>query len=195
MSRPDPLDVDPSWQHRLRVERYHQMIDAGVLGEDDRVELIEGVLVQMSPQEPPHAWIIEYLTRLLVRDLGDDYAVRPQLPLTLARSEPEPDLAVTDARRRWPRHPQTGHLVVEVAGESLRKDRTLKAAIYAEAAIPEYWIIDVDHHRVHVLTDPDPAQRRYRTERVLAPGATLRATSLPSLTLSIDDLFPVLADS
>jgi Uma2 family endonuclease len=80
---------------RINVEEFHRMIEAGILGEDESVQLIEGMLVTMTPQGRPHAYAIQELTRLLVRALGDDVKVLTQLPLTLEdESEPEPDLAV-----------------------------------------------------------------------------------------------------
>jgi|SRR5215831_17078329 len=123
------LPVDPAWQHRLSVDDYHRLIDSGFFGADDRVELLEGILVAMSPQGRMHARLISFLSKLFFSHASASQLVRVQLPLTLARSEPEPDLAVVDldAEARSPRHPETAFLVVEIAGEeSLRKDRQLK---------------------------------------------------------------------
>ena len=93
-------------QRRISVDEYHRMIEAGILGEDEKVQLIDGALGQMTPQGRPHAFAIQRLNRLLLRALGDDYEVLTQLPLTLGGdSEPEPDLAVV--RARMPRHVRT----------------------------------------------------------------------------------------
>src|SRR4249920_2907795 len=84
---------------RIRVDEYHRMIEAGILGEDEHVQLVDGMLVAMSPQGRPHAFVIQELTGLLVRALSDEFKVLTQLPLTLDDdSEPEPDLAVVHAR-------------------------------------------------------------------------------------------------
>jgi Uma2 family endonuclease len=129
-------------QRRIAVGEYHRMIEAGILGEDEHVQLIAGTLVAMTPQGSRHAVVIQRLTAALVRAVGGDLAVRPQLPLTLLEdSEPEPDLAVVraaDAPFDGP-HPRGALLVVEVAGDSLRLDRESKATLYARAGIPEYW--------------------------------------------------------
>src|SRR5687768_17067916 len=86
--------VRPAWQHRISVDQYHRMIDAGVFDDDDRVELVDGFMVAMSPQDPSHAWAVSALTQGLTRQLPTGFRLRVQLPLTLATSEPEPDLAV-----------------------------------------------------------------------------------------------------
>jgi len=175
----------------IRVEEYHRMIQAGILGEDERVELLEGVIVAMTPQSPPHARRIQWLTRYLVRTLGDEYAVRPQLPLTLGeRNEPEPDLAVVRAESGTEdRHPGTAILVIEVAGESLRRDRRIKAALYARFGIPEYWIVNVEERVVEAFSDPDTAGSTYRLTRTWTTTETLTSETLPRLSFVVADLF------
>jgi Uma2 family endonuclease len=179
-------------QRRLRIDEYARMIDAGILGEDDHVELLEGMLVQDSPQGPPHANVIVALTKALVLAAGNEFTVRPQVPLTLGDfSEPEPDLAVvrvSDAASRK-QHPRTALLVVEVSGDSLRKDRGIKAAIYAGAGIPNYWIVNVDAGSVEVYGDPDAGARRYRRLVTLQREATLEVEGLPGLSLLVAALF------
>jgi Uma2 family endonuclease len=132
-----PVPIEAAWLRPLSVAEYHRMVDAGVFDEDERLELLEGMVVAMAPQGIPHVKAITTLARLMWRVTeGTDLEVRPQNPLTLARSEPEPDLAITETRARWPRgrHPETALLVVEVASDSLRRDLGPKVAIYAEAA-------------------------------------------------------------
>lgn len=177
---------------RITVDEYHRMIEAGSLGEDDHVQLIAGAVVAMTPQGPAHALAIQNLTRLLARRLAPDLALRPQLPLTLPDdSEPEPDLAVVrleDARSRE-HHPRTALLVVEVAGDSLRLDRQAKAALYARAGIPEYWIVNLPESTVEVHRDPDSRAGAYGARAVVAPGDTLAATSDPGLRIDVADVF------
>ena len=179
-------------QRRITVDEYHRMIAAGILGEDERVQLISGTLVAMTPQGGPHARVIQRLNRLLVRAVGDDLVVRPQLPLTLVDdSEPEPDLAVVqagDAESRE-RHPRTALLVVEVAGESLPLDRQAKAVLYARAGIPEYWIVNLAESTVEVRREPDTASGSYRTKTVARGGDTLVAARVPGLSIGVADLF------
>lgn len=187
-----PVPIEAAWLRPLSVAEYHRMVDAGVFDEDERLELLEGMVVAMAPQGIPHVKALTTLTRLMCRVTeGTDLEVRPQNPLTLARSEPEPDLAITETRARWPRgrHPETALLVVEVASESLRRDLGPKAMIYAEAAVGEYWVIDVDRQVIHVHTDPDVATRTYRQRREVAPGEVLTCTTLPALSVDVASLF------
>lgn len=191
MLQASPVPIEAAWLRPLSVDEYHRMVDAGVFDSDDRLELLEGMVVAMAPQGIPHVKAITVLTRLAVyatEAAGLD--VRAQHPLTLARSEPEPDLAITESRARWPRgrHPETALLVVEVASESLRKDLGPKAAIYAEAAVGEYWVIDVERQVIHVHLGPDPETRTYRERREVAAG-TLTCTTLPALTVTVAALF------
>lgn len=179
-------------QRRITVDEYHRMIAAGILGEDEHVQLIAGTLVAMTPQGGPHARVIQRLNRLLVRAVGDELVVRPQLPLTLVDdSEPEPDLAVVRAQdaESGERHPRTALLVVEVAGESLPLDRQAKAVLYARAGIPEYWIVNLGESTVEVRREPDPASGTYRTRTVARGGETLIAGTVPGLAVAVADLF------
>lgn len=178
---------------RLSLDQYHGMIAAGVLGEDDRVELLEGVLVDMSPQSAGHAFVIQTLNLALARALPRGFVVRPQLPLTLAsgESEPEPDLAVvraTDATSSE-RHPATALLVVEVAAESLAKDQTVKARLYARAGIPEYWIVDVAARAVEVRRDPDAEAGTWGSVARLTAPAELTSALLPGFRIAVGELF------
>ena len=179
-------------QRPITVDEYHHMIEAGTLGEDDHVQLIGGAVVAMTPQGPAHALVIQNLTRLVAQGLAADLALRPQLPLTLpGDSEPEPDLAVVrlaDARSRE-HHPRTALLVVEVAGDSLRLDRQTKAALYARAGIPEYWIVNLAESTVEVHRDPDAETGTYRAKAVVSSEGTLASTSVPGLSVDVADLF------
>jgi Uma2 family endonuclease len=176
---------------RLSTEDYHRMIETGILGDDERVELLEGVIVAMSPQKDPHAWAIQWLNRLLVRALGDEFWVRPQLPLTLgSHNEPEPDLAVvSSADRVKGRHPGTALLVVEVAGaDSLARDRKVKAPLYARFGILEYWIVDLEDEAVEVFREPDPPAGAYRRSRTVREGI-LASEALPQVSFPVRELF------
>ena len=175
----------------LSVDEYHRMIAAGILDEDERLELLEGVIVAMAPQSPAHAYCIQWLTRVLVRGLGDAYAVRPQLPLTLGeRNEPEPDVTVVRAdSASKDHHPGTAVLAIEVSGDSLRKDRRVKAAVYARFGIAEYWIVNVEARVVEVLSDPDAGDGAYRRTRIVTTSETLTSETLPELSFPVAELF------
>jgi Uma2 family endonuclease len=176
---------------RLSVAEYHRMIEAGVFDEDERLELLEGVIVRMSPQKERHARAIQRLTRTLVRTAPESLWVRVQLPLTLGSgSEPEPDLAVVAADQVGSRdeHPRSALLVVEVAADSLGKDRSVKVPLYARSGIPEYWIVNLVDECVEVHRDPDARAERYATVLTFRHGNTLSSPQIAGLTLSVDDL-------
>jgi Uma2 family endonuclease len=182
----------PSEPTRISVERYLGLVEAGVLGEDDRVELLEGVIVAMAPQNPPHAAGVARVYEAVRAAVGRRAHLRSQLALVLRRSVPEPDLAlvpgsVDDYERA---HPTTALLVVEVADSSLKQDRLSKAAIYAAAGIPEYWIVNLRDEIVEVMRDPDPAQACYRAVRSAARGERLELAALPGAVLDASALLP-----
>lgn len=177
-------------QRRISVAEYHKMIAAGVFAEDERIELLEGVIVPMSPQSPDHADLVQWLTNTLARLIGPDHHVRAQLPLSASDlSEPEPDIVVVPAGRSRRQHPKSALLVIEVARESLRKDRLLKTGIYARARIPEYWIIDIAERCVEFHSDPDPVAGRYGAVRSFRAGQELVSLTVPAVRIAIDDLF------
>lgn len=137
--------------HKLDLETYNRIVESGAL-EGQRVELLDGVLVEMSPQSPAHAAVIERLTRHFA---GGPLPLRVQSPLeVLPSSEPEPDLAVFAQRPGAHRHPRTAELVIEVAVSSQMIDRNVKAAMYAKAAVPVYWLVDVPAHAIEVRSKP-----------------------------------------
>ncbi len=173
------------------VDEFHRMCEAGVFDDDERVELLEGSIVVMSGQNPPHAGIIQRLTQWLILQLGGAYSVRCQLPVMLGGgSEPVPDLAVAPADgRETATHPGTALLVIEVSDTTLRKDRGPKLALYARFGIPEYWIVNVKNSTVEVYRDPDPEAGRYRTMLTLSKDASLSPTSVPGVTISLAELF------
>jgi Uma2 family endonuclease len=187
----DAMDVLSREMHRLDVGEYHRMIEAGVFDEDDRVELLEGVIVDMSPQNAHHALVVERLSDPLFVKLPAEYVIRCQLPLTLSNlAEPEPDVAVL--RRDTPRsrdsQPATARLVFEVASESLRKDREVKAPLYARAGVPEYVIVNLKEGLLEVHRDPDAAAGRYRFQASLLKGERFSSADVAGLEFSIAEL-------
>jgi Uma2 family endonuclease len=157
MSHP-PGNVEPMTEVRIRPLRraeYDVLVDQGMFDEDERIQLLDGELVVMSPQKPPHAGIVEALNERLMPSLVGRARVRVQLPLAAGEhSEPEPDVAIVPADEPRDRHPQRALLVIEVADTSLALDLVRKARIYAAAGVPEYWVIDVARDVVHVHTQP-----------------------------------------
>jgi Uma2 family endonuclease len=175
------------------VDEYHQMIETGILDEDDRVELLAGQIIEMSPQLPPHAATTQcsanYLSSLLT---GLAY-IRMQLPITIfPNSEPEPDIAVVRivSNEYCDHHPTRDEifLVVEVANTTLRKDSGQKVRAYANANIPEYWILDVNERRVYVLRNP--GNEGYQEEIILNESAVFSMVAFPEIAVSVGELFP-----
>ncbi|MEW6271872.1 MAG: Uma2 family endonuclease [Thermodesulfobacteriota bacterium] len=177
----------------LTVERYFALARAGAFEPDERVELLEGVVVPMAPQNPPHSagvTAVDYAVRAVV---GDRAVVRVQQPLIAGvRSVPEPDLALVEPpRARYESaHPETALLVVEVAQHSLASDRLVKARLYASAAIPEYWIVRPEDACVEVLRSPDVGAKCYREHAVVRRGDRIVLVSFPDATVAVSDLLP-----
>lgn len=150
------VPADPIW--RLNRDQYHAMIRAGILTEDDPVELLEGWLVAKMPKNLPHRLSTGLTRTALERVVAAGWYVDTQEPITLEDSEPEPDVAVVrgNPRQYASCHPgpQDVALLVEVAEASLERDRGTKKRLYAEARIPIYWIINLLESRVEVYTDP-----------------------------------------
>jgi Uma2 family endonuclease len=147
--------------HRLTAEEYHRMIESGGLNEDTRIELIEGLLLDMSPKTPAHERAIRWLVRELSRGLDlDRFELGVGAPLSIGDSEPEPDLIVIERGTPQPYHPATAALVIEIAFSSQRRDLRAKPPIYARAGVPVYWVIDLEGGRAVVHTGPGEAGYR-----------------------------------
>ncbi len=179
-------------QHKLTVEAYHDLGRTGHLGADDRVELIEGLLIEMAPIGHPHVTIVNRLTRLLVRAVGDDAVVSVQNPVTMPPySEPQSDLVLFAPRfislAAGPPGTADVLLLVEVADSTLAYDREVKRALYARQGIAEFWIVDVSAERVEVYREP--AGSNYSKRTMLARGEFARIDALPAVRIAIDDVF------
>lgn len=180
-------------RHKLDVGDYHRMADAGILGEDDRVELIDGELIDMAPIGQGHAAVVNGLNRALVIACGDKAIVSPQNPVRLDRlNEPQPDFAVLRPRADFYAAgdrpgPADVLLLVEVADSSLRLDRTVKLPLYARAGIAEVWIVDLkrrvlDAHR-------GPAGDVYGETTTHQAGDTLALALAPEIRVTLDLAF------
>lgn len=168
------------------------MVEAGILGENEPLELIEGELVEVTPQGPPHAGLVARLVGQLSALYGQSLSLRPALPLECgANSLPEPDLALIQgpAAEFMRRHPRGDEavLVIEIARTSHALDR-LKAGIYARAAVPVYWLVDIPARRIEVHEEPQP-DGRYRSVRVLAGSDTVTPPGT-SAAWTVDELLP-----
>lgn len=168
-------------RHRISRTDYHLMIEAGILTEDDKVELIRGEIIHMSPKGSKHAACIRKILSWLPQLLVDGIQLQVQDPIHLLNdSEPEPDLAIVKFDKDFyaHAHPQANDvlLLIEVADTSLSVDRSTKASLYAEAGITEYWIINLPEQVIEVYKSPQG--QRYKEIRIAEPGDTL---SLPTI--------------
>ena len=189
----EPAPADPAVPSRWTTERYLRLVDEGVLGPDDKVELLEGVIVAMAPSNVPHDGTLGLVSHALFRAVADCATVRVQLSFVAGPySLPEPDLAVVpgSARDYERARPTSALLVVEVSDASLKQDRLTKAAIYAAARVPEYWIVNLRDDCVEVRREPDAKQRRYRHVAVVRRGETIAMKALAGVHIAVDDLLP-----
>lgn len=181
---------DPRWT----VERYVALVSDGTIAPDDRVELLEGVVVAMAPQSPLHAGSTHQIAKMLRRVVGERAEVREDKPLVLGPvSMPEPDVAVVpgDAPSNYMTdHPRTALLVVEVADSSLPQDRITKARLYAAAGIPEYWIANLRDRCLEIFRVPNPAARCYESTTVACEGERVTLVALPGIEIAVGDLLP-----
>jgi Uma2 family endonuclease len=179
-------DVAPERIRPLRRVEYEALVEQGMLA-DARVELLCGALVEMTPQGPAHADVVARLAAALTRGLPSGVIVRSHSPLALLDdSEPEPDIAVVPGGDYRSAHPSRALLVIEVADSSLRKDRGIKAALYARAAIPEVWVFDLVAQVAEVHRHP--SGDRYREITPIDVGGELTAAAFPDLRIRVADL-------
>jgi Uma2 family endonuclease len=173
------------------VEEYHRMIEAGILATDDKVELLEGRIIQMSPQTPLHAGTTQRSDRFLQNLFRNLAEIRVQLPITLSTSEPEPDIAVVriDPNAYGDRHPNANDilLLIEIAYTTLNIDRQEKAPIYARENITDYWILDISDRRVYVLRNP--TELGYQEEIILTENESISPLAFPTLEIPFSQLF------
>ena len=176
--------------HRWTREEYERMAAEGYFTPHARVELVDGIVYDMSPQKGPHTTCLHLALHALLRLFPDAY-VRVQSPLALSDdSAPEPDLAVVQGTVEdyAGEHPSTAMLVVEVAASSLAHDADTKIPLYARCGIPEAWLLNVQAKTLTVYRDP--GEGLYRTQRVLQTGDTVPLLARPESRLSVADLFP-----
>ena len=182
---------------RWTRKEYDALIEHGIVTREDRVELIDGLLIVAEPQSAYHYTAIGLVVRALTRAFGDGWTVRSQGPLALDEtSEPEPDVAVVrgDLLDYAGAHPSDPVLVVEVALSSLALDRRYKSSLYARAGRSEYWVLDLVTRTLEVRREPAPSASApygwdYGSVQVLRPGETVRALAAPNVAINVSDLF------
>ncbi len=177
-------------RYRFTVEEYHEMGRVGLLSEDARVELIDGEIVEMSPIGTRHLACVVTLTHLVMSAVASEYFVSIQNPVRLDNgSEPQPDLSLLKTRPdpagRLP-GPEDVALVVEIYDSTLAYDKTVKLPLYANAGVPEAWIVDLAGRKVEVHSEPSP--QGYRATRTFTPGERVSSPSVEKLAPSVDEI-------
>jgi Uma2 family endonuclease len=186
------LPTGPEGRVRFSREAYHRMFETGVLDQQKRYELIDGVIVMMSPIGPAQGDFISRLTDFFVRRLPEEFQCRIQLPIVVDdHSEPEPDLAIVRRKAREYKHehpkPTDVVLLIEVSKTTLSFDLDEKRQLYANTGIAEYWVVDVT--RSTVIVHRDPIAGNYRTVESFTSGSVIAPVAIPECQLDLGWLF------
>ena len=188
----------PIRTRRWTRKEYRKLGELGILPEDEPVELIDGQLIVAEPKGAPHVTIVARTAAVLRRAFADDWFVRQQDPIALDElSEPEPDVVVVPGEDvdYFDDHPARPALVVEVAETSLYYDRGHKAAAYARAGLPDYWIVNLVDWQIEVYRRPTSDHSaelgwRYLEVGVFMPGVTITPLARPDLAIAVSEILP-----
>lgn len=180
--------IEPGRIRPLKRAEYERLAEWGAF-DRERVELIRGLVVRMSPRTPEHDWAVTQLHERLLLALRGRAVVRSQAAIVAAdESKPEPDIQVLPPGDYRYAHPDRALLLVEVAHTSLEYDRTVKAELYAEGGVPEYWIVDLVNRVVEIRDRI--ANGRYARMRSFTPGETVSPGAYPDVEIEVAGLFP-----
>ncbi|MBE9163101.1 MULTISPECIES: Uma2 family endonuclease [Microcoleaceae] len=175
----------------LTVQEYDRMTEIGIFDEDERVELLAGQIVKMAAKGTAHGAAVKRTEKLLENRLGEQVLVRLQDPVRLNNySEPEPDISVVipDPLYYEDHHPTPSeiYLIIEVADTTLRTDCGIKAKIYAESGIADYWVLDVNNRQLHVFREP--SQDGYESIVVLGDDASISPLQFPDCCFFVSEM-------
>lgn len=177
------------------AKEYFELAEVGIISPDEKAELLDGIVVAMSPQSPRHAACVYRATRTLVDAVPQATIVRTQMPFLAAdRSVPEPDIAVVPGEESdyETAHLRRAYLVIEVAEATLAQDRLTKATIYARAAVPQYWILNLRDGVVEWFREPDRWNASYRQTGRATAGQGLQIEAFPGVSVQVSRLLPSL---
>ncbi len=175
------------------VAEYYQLAQVGILNESDRVELINGEIIKMSPINSPHGGMVNRLTRILYKMLDDQLMITVQNPISLDNySEPEPDLVVAkfDSDDYAKKHPCPADvlLIIEVSDSTLEKDRSVKSPLYAKAGIKEYWIVDLVNKKIEIYREP--VEDEYHFKQIISKKDQIVTADFKDLNILYQTIFP-----
>ena len=183
----------PSQPDRIDVARYYALADCGLVSPDERIELLDGIIVAMPPQSPLHAAGVYRVEQALRSAFPPGTVIRTQSSLIAgAMSVPQPDLAVLAVTEMdyVDHHPTTALLVVEAAVTTAVQDRLTKTRIYTATCVDNYWIVHPSEEWIEVYRDVRPDERRYATMTRHARGLVIELDAVPNIRVLADDLFP-----
>ncbi|BAC89149.1 Uma2 family endonuclease [Gloeobacter violaceus] len=175
--------------HSWTVGEYYRLGELGILHPEERLELIDGQILPVSPQGPLHAESVEHLAKVLAAALAGEALLRNEKPVVLGQfAEPVPDLAVVENRSYRHRHPGPENilLIIEVADSSLEYDLGTKRAMYAQAGIQEYWVVNLRQRRLHRFSHP--GGNRYLEETILNASDTVTSAAFLGMTFVVEAL-------
>lgn len=179
-------------RHKMTVEDFHKMGTAGILGAGERIELIDGELIDMAPIGTRHAYVVDRLIRIMIKHAGDDKLVRVQNPLQLGRyGEPEPDVLIVRNRDYSAMHPgpEDVLLLIEVSDTTVEFDRGIKIPLYARFNIPEVWLVNIERQGVEVYRQSDFGHALYKDTREVVTGV-LVPEKASELSIDVSALWP-----
>ena len=180
-------------RHLFTVNDYHVMIDAGILTEDHRVELVRGEIIAMAPIGDLHASCVDRLVDLLIEQLRRRALIRVQSPVRVDEyTEFQPDVMLLERHDDYyssgPPRPEHVFLMMEVSNTSTQYDRNVKVPIYARAGIQEVWLIDIQAGLLEVFSQP--SQEGYASIQTLGSGDSVSPSAFPDIALIVDDIIP-----
>ena len=173
------------------VEEYHQLAEVGILKPTDRVELINGDIITMTPIKSPHAGMVNRLSRIMNNLLNGQATICPQNPITIRdNSEPEPNVVIAhyrddDYESNHPT-PENIYLLIEVSDTTLEKDREVKHPLYASAGIPEYWIINLIDRQIEIHRQPKNGEYHYKL--IISEPGEIKCNSI-DFSVDYTDIF------
>lgn len=175
-------------RYRFTPEEFHRLAAMGVFPSDARLELIEGDIYTMPPEGPDHTTTRLRTARSLSRRESNRWHVRTEAPLRLGDSEPVPDVSIVegDVEDYAQAHPTRALLVIEIADTSVQYDQTIKALLYAQAGVPEYWIVNLSERRLEVYRNPTP--QGYQLTQYYTPEETIHPLFEPEWAIRVDEL-------
>ena len=186
------MNVQPQPRRlRFSVDEYYQMIELGMLKDYEKAEIIEGELIDKMPIGEKHSAVVEKLSEILRDKLGESVSLRNQQPIKFSDyNEPQPDLAILQRRDDFYFYenpvPKDVLVLIEVSDATLKYDRDTKLALYAEAEIPEVWIVNLPNNIIEV--HQKPSNGIYQLAKIFKRGESVKSAILPNLNLKVDEI-------